>query len=82
MALDEIRAERIKKLEALRAAGMDPYPADTGTVMHTADVKKKFAALEKSKKEIAVAGRVMARREHGGAMFFDIADASASLQAL
>ena len=82
MALDEIRAERIKKLEALRAAGMDPYPADTGTVMRAADVKKKFAALEKSKKEIAVAGRVMARREHGGAMFFDIADASASLQAL
>lgn len=82
MALEDIRNERIKKLEALKAAGVDPYPADTGTFVRTADVKKKFVALAKSKKEIAVAGRVMAKREHGGAMFFDVADASGSLQAL
>lgn len=81
MALDEIRGERIKKLAVLRAAGKDPYPADTGAYIRAADAKKRFAALAKSKKEIAIAGRVVARREHGGAMFFDVADASGRFQA-
>lgn len=81
MALEDIREERIKKAEVLRERGVDPYPADTGVVLATAEVKKKFAALAKSKKEISVAGRVMARREHGGSTFFDIAGASGALQA-
>ncbi len=81
MALEDIREERVKKAEALRERGVDPYPADTGAVVRAADAKKKFAALAKSKKEISVAGRLMARREHGGSTFFDIADASGTLQA-
>ncbi len=81
MALEDIREERIKKAEAIRSAGVDPYPADTGAVLPTADAKKKFATLAKSKKEISVAGRLMARRGHGGSTFFDVADASGTLQA-
>ena len=81
MALEDIREERIKKAEALRAVGIDPYPADTGAVLATADAKRKFATLAKSKKEISMAGRVMAKRGHGGSTFFDIADASGTLQA-
>ncbi|MFY9463078.1 MAG: amino acid--tRNA ligase-related protein, partial [Candidatus Sungiibacteriota bacterium] len=81
MALEDIREDRIKKAEVLRTAGADPYPADTGAILATAEVKKKFAALAKSKKEISVAGRVMARRGHGGSTFFDIADASGIMQA-
>jgi lysyl-tRNA synthetase class 2 len=80
MALEDIREERIKKLALLRARGMDPYPADTGAVIKTADARKKFATLAKAKKETAVAGRIMARREHGGSAFFDVADASGTLQ--
>lgn len=81
MALEDIREERIRKAEMLRLAGVDPYPADTGAILATADAKKKFTALAKSKKEIAVAGRVMARRGHGGSTFFDVADASGTIQA-
>lgn len=81
MALEDIREERIKKAEVLRERDVDPYPADTGAVLTVAEAKKKFATLVKSKKEIAVAGRVMARREHGGSTFFDVADASGTLQA-
>jgi hypothetical protein len=29
MALDDFRNERIKKLERLKKAGMDPYPASS-----------------------------------------------------
>jgi len=81
MALEDIREERIKKAEILRERGIDPYPADTGAVLMTAEVKKKFAVLAKNKKEISVAGRLTARREHGGSTFFDVADASGTLQA-
>ena len=49
MALEDIREDRIKKAEVLRTAGADPYPADTGAILATAEVKKKFAALAKIK---------------------------------
>ncbi len=81
MALEEIRNERIKKLKILQGKGIDAYPAIAHRTHSVSDLLKKFSALEKMKKKIALAGRVMARREHGGSAFFDIRDASGKIQA-
>lgn len=76
MALEEIRKNKIDKVEKLRNAGIDPYPAVSGRNKSIADAVKEFNALADSKSEITLAGRIMARREHGGSIFFDIDDGS------
>lgn len=79
---DAIRDVRIKKLEALRAKGIDPYPVGASfAIVRAADVLKKFKVLSKGKKHVGIAGRVMAKRQHGGSMFLDIKDGSGKLQA-
>lgn len=80
MALEEIRNERIKKLEMLRASGIDPYPAGVNRTQDIAGVLKKFAVYARSKKPTAIVGRVLAKREHGGSMFLDVRDGSGALQ--
>lgn len=80
MALGEIRNERIKKLEEYEAAGFDAYPASVRRNFLIANLLKKFAGFVRSKKKVAVAGRVRAWREHGGATFGDLEDASAKIQ--
>lgn len=79
-ALDDIRAERIKKLEALRAAGVDPYPARTGRTHTLAQVRSDYTPLEASQKVVTVAGRVMSLRGQGGIIFADLFDGTDRMQ--
>ncbi len=79
MALDDIRQVKLDKLKALRKMGIDPYPATTKRSMSVADTLDDFETLADSKKEITLAGRIMAQRGHGGLIFFDLNDGSASL---
>jgi len=82
MPLDEIRKARMEKLEILRKADANPYPAGS---LRTHEIKK---ALEDFKdivkndpeKELTLAGRIMARRGHGGLVFVDIEDATGRIQ--
>jgi len=76
--IDELRKERIKKLEAIKNAGLLAYPAKTSRTHAIAETLKNFAKLAKSKKRVVLAGRIMARRGHGGAIFLDINDGSGS----
>ncbi|HWA64717.1 MAG TPA: lysine--tRNA ligase [Candidatus Paceibacterota bacterium] len=80
MALDDIRKVKLEKLEALRAAGIDPYPAASRRDTSVADALANFDAWSDSKKTITIAGRIMARREHGGSIFFDLLDDGARIQ--
>ena len=80
MALEDIRRERIKKLEKLRDLGMDSYPAKTSRTHLVGEALKKFSALAKSKRRIKLAGRLMAKREHGGSAFFDLKDETGKIQ--
>jgi len=80
MPLEDIRNERIKKLEKLKEKGIDPYPAKTERTHSIAEVLNKFAVLEKSGKAVVLAGRVIAKREHGGSMFLDLRDAVSKIQ--
>ena len=78
MSEQDIRAERLKKLEILKSAGMEGYPARTKRDISIADCIAKFEALEKAEKQVTIAGRVMSLRGQGGIMFADVFDGSTS----
>ena len=71
--LKQIRTDKLKKLET---AGILAYPAKTKRTHSVAEVLNNFTKIAKSKKEIIIAGRIMAQRGHGGATFLDINDGS------
>ncbi len=78
MALEEIRRDRIAKIQVL---GHSAYPADTRRTHRITEVLKKFGTLSRKAKDVTVAGRMFARREHGGAVFIDLADSEGRIQA-
>lgn len=80
MALEDIRSERIKKLEKLQRSGIDPYPASARRTHLIGEILKRFGGWARQKKKISVVGRVMAKREHGGSMFLDLRDGSGEVQ--
>ena len=49
MSEQDIRAERLKKLEKLRAAGMEPYPVSVERDYSIEDFLGRFDDLEKDK---------------------------------
>lgn len=74
MALEEIRKVKIDKVKALREAGIDPYPAVSARTHKIAEALENFDEFSNSGKEVVLAGRVMAKREQGGLIFFDLND--------
>ena len=82
MSEADIRGERLKKLETLRAAGMDPYPARVERSATIAELLGDFDNRESNKESISIVGRVMALRGQGGIMFTDLFDGSGKVQAV
>ncbi len=80
--LQDIIAERKKKLGHLRAAGVDPYPATAKRTMTAAAARRMFPALRILRKEITLAGRIMGLRDQGGVLFLDIEDETGRMQAV
>lgn len=80
--LEEIRKARLKKLKGLEAAGVLAYPAKTNRTHRLAEILDGFASLVKAKREVIVAGRIRALREHGKLAFLNIEDGSGRLQVL
>jgi lysyl-tRNA synthetase class 2 len=81
-SIEEIRAERLHKLELLKSQGMNPYPSSVPRDHTFAEVREHFAALEAAKKTIAVVGRVMAIRGQGAIQFIVLNDGTATFQAV
>ncbi|MFD2421926.1 bifunctional lysylphosphatidylglycerol synthetase/lysine--tRNA ligase LysX [Amycolatopsis pigmentata] len=74
---------RVAKLERLRQAGVDPYPAGFERDTVLADVVRKFGGLEPDTRtghEVRVTGRVVAIRDFGGLCFARLRDFSSELQ--
>ncbi|MDO8183406.1 MAG: lysine--tRNA ligase [bacterium] len=81
-SLEELRAERLKKLELLRAKGVDPYPISTNLTHTLAEINEEFKTLEKEGEVVTLAGRVMGLRGQGAIIFFDLDDGLGKFQAL
>jgi lysyl-tRNA synthetase class 2 len=75
--------DRRSKLERLREQGIDPFPHEFDGVVPIAEVHAAHDDLEAgAETDVAyrVAGRMIARRGHGGAAFLDLVDRSGKLQ--
>jgi lysyl-tRNA synthetase, class II len=80
-----LTAARLAKVEALRAAGVDPYPVvftPTATAAGLHEEHSALAAGEGSGVRVTVAGRLMALRRLGGLAFGVILDATDRVQLL
>lgn len=78
--LETVRAERLEKINRLKGAGMEAYPARTRRTHTGAQFLENHATLEKNSEEAILAGRVMSLREHGGSLFVDLFDGTVKVQ--
>lgn len=78
--IEDLRADREKKIARLQELGMNPYPAVTNRTHTVAEVLAQFAELEPTQAEVTVTGRMMAFREHGAIAFIDVQDGTGKMQ--
>lgn len=78
--LEDIIKERRKKLELLRKAGLDPYPARVARTAAIGDALKDFTKLVKAGKPLALVGRLRSLRDQGKIVFADLEDGSGKMQ--
>lgn len=78
---EEIRNERLKKLEILKNKNINPYPAVSNREYSLYQTIADFDELSK-KESLVLAGRVMALRPQGGLIFFNINDGTSVFQGL
>jgi len=74
--IENLRRIRLEKLQKIKKLGINPYPARC--------IRKQTIsqALKMMGEKVAVAGRIMAIRGHGGIQFFDLRDESGKIQFL
>jgi lysyl-tRNA synthetase, class II len=75
--------DRRAKLERLREQGIDPFPHEFDGVAPIEDVHAAHDGLEageETDEAYRLAGRLTARRGHGGAAFLDLVDRSGKIQ--
>jgi lysyl-tRNA synthetase class 2 len=78
---DDPRAAKERKLQAMIAAGINPYPHVFPRDARPGDLQEKYAGLkdgEETSDRVHVAGRVMSIRNSG--MFIDLQDPSGKIQ--
>jgi lysyl-tRNA synthetase, class II len=81
--LEKIEQQRLAKIQALRAKGIDPYPLRFDRTHTAAEIRARFAGIrpEASTGEIAaVAGRLMLKRPMGKLGFATLQDATDQIQ--
>jgi len=77
MAIDEIKQNRINKLENIKKAGIDPYPTKTERTHTCQEAIDDF----EDGKEMILVGRLRAIRGHGGSCFVHLEDGFGKIQA-
>src|SRR5579884_3035421 len=79
----DVFAVRRRKLDALRAEGVDPFPPEFPGVEPIAHVRNQHGSLEAGQETTTahrVAGRIAARRGQGRMAFLDLVDRSGRIQ--
>ena len=79
------REARRERLEALRQAGVDPFPARVAATQRIRDIRSRFdsldaEALEAQGESVSIAGRIMAKRKFGKLMFVQLREDGSGLQ--
>jgi len=72
------REVRLEKLEQLEKLGINPYPAKSFKQYSNGEIKNEFEKFEG--KEVILAGRIVAWREHGKLLFGNIQDQTDTIQ--
>ncbi|WP_414513257.1 lysine--tRNA ligase [Nostoc sp. PCC 9305] len=83
MSEEDIRAARLEKVEQLKQLGTNPYAYRWESTHHAAQLQEKFADLSSGEEvdlEVAIAGRIMARRVFGKLAFFTLQDETGTIQ--
>lgn len=83
MELNEFERQRAEKMERLRAAGMEPYPARVARTHLAEEACRAFEAAESGGTEppgVTVAGRLVSIRVMGKASFAHLEDGSGRIQ--
>jgi len=83
MTDDHLVAERLKKIEELRAKGIEPYPYSFRFTHKAKELHDKYHNLkaeELTEDNASVAGRIVALRRMGKATFMHIMDGSGKIQ--
>lgn len=81
MSIFNIRKNRLKKLQAIREVGLNPYPIRSMRTHSIGELLVNFEKLEKIGKEIIAVGRIRSIRVHGGLTFLHFEDWSGKIQA-
>ncbi|MBD1922182.1 lysine--tRNA ligase [Microcoleus sp. FACHB-831] len=80
---EDIRATRLEKVEQLKQLGMNPYAYRWESTHHAAELQEKYADLSSGEEvdvEVAIAGRILARRVFGKLAFFTLQDETGIIQ--
>ncbi len=80
---ENIDESKLKKLEELKAQGINPYPYSYPQTDHAAEINQKYSSLnpgDHTKDKVSVAGRIMLKRVMGKASFFHLQDQSGKVQ--
>ena len=72
--------DRRAKLERLRAQGIDPFPHEFSGVVPTSSVVDDMEPGVETDRAYRLAGRMVARRDQGGAAFIDLTDREGKIQ--
>lgn len=78
--IDELRKIRLRKLKAIKNAGILTYPQEVKRTHRISEALENFAGLSKSRKEITLVGRIRSQRVHGGSTFLHIEDGTGQIQ--
>jgi lysyl-tRNA synthetase class 2 len=79
-SIQSIKKNRLKKLENIRQAGINPYPAKVNRTHTCSEAKEQFEGLVKEDKELFLVGRLRTIRAHGGSSFAHIEDGTGRIQ--
>jgi len=72
--------DRRAKLERLREQGVDPFPHQFEGVVRTSEIVDDLEPGQETDRAYRVAGRMVARRDQGGAAFIDLVDREGKIQ--
>jgi len=82
-SLNDIRAARLQKVDELKQLGQNPCAYRWDISHHAAELQAKYADLaagEEVEVEVALAGRILARRVFGKLAFFNLQDETGTIQ--